>query len=86
MLSSFWVSANREQEATAKAKARTLAGVRDLDALAVSAAELPAVERALQALAHHLPAGAQVGAQVRTVRVQHVRHAVVVAKHGQGEA
>ena len=78
--------ANRQQEANANAKARTLVGIRDLDALAVGAAELPAVEWALQALAHHLPAGAEVGAQVRAVRIQHVRHAVVVAEHGQREA
>lgn len=63
--------------------ARTFRGVWDLHALAVGAPELPAVKWALQALAHHLPPGAQVRAQMRAVRVQHVRHAVVVAEHCQ---
>lgn len=59
-------------------------GVRHVRALAVIAAELPAVERAFEALALDDAADRQVGAHVRAVRVDDVRLSVVaVPEHRQ---
>src|SRR5690606_3905826 len=55
-------------------------GVGDLDALAVVALEAPRVERAADGLAHHLAAVAEVRAEVRAIRVEHVGLAALAAE------
>jgi len=54
-----------------------------VDTLAVLAAELPSVERALEAVSLDDAAGRQVGSHVRTVGVDDVRTAVLGAKYSE---
>lgn len=55
--------------------------IRNRSALAVARSKLPLVERTLDAVALHGAANAQIGAQMRTVRIEDVRFAAFRAKY-----
>ncbi len=63
--------------------ALTLVGGGDVGASAAVSAELPAVEGALDAVAHYTAADSEVSAEVWAVRVHDVRAAIRPPEHRQ---
>jgi hypothetical protein len=61
----------------------TFLGVRNFDALSVASSELPAMEWALQTVAHNSPSNSEISAHMWAIGINDVSFSIFCPKHGQ---